>query len=656
MVTYRYGGAQGRRHTLTLNEELLVVRTHSRRPVHAVMQSQSAHQALHDLEPVLRFHYAGVDVFRYRPKARMASTRRAIRTALSKEKDTKFAGRVLAHPVSKRPVLYTENLFVKFEDDAAASLCRKVLKEFGLHIKQELEYCRNGYFVDATEGTGRKVFSIADRVLKHDRVELCHPELVQRRRWKAAAAEQWHLKKTTISGRLYDAHASVEAAWAFGQGESITVAVIDDGVDLAHEEFQGSGKIVFPRDVSRGTNDPRPGNGDDHGTACAGVACASGLHRASGVAPQAKLMPIRLNSALGSQREADAFVWAASHGADVISCSWGPEDGDWSNTRDPLHRVHVPLPDSTRLAIDWAIAHGRNGKGCVITWAAGNGNESVDNDGYASYEKVIAVAACNARGQRSVYSDYGKAVWCAFPSNDFREPPVPGIWTTDRSGAAGYNAGVAQLGDAAGNYTNDFGGTSSACPGVAGVAALMLARNPGLRWDEVKGLLQRSCDRIDQTGGNYDSTGHSPLYGYGRLNALKAVQLARPAATVSTVVHAVSGNVAIRDLKTSRLSVMVAEATLIATVKIAVDIEHTYIGDLVVQIVPPSSSRIGPITLHRMTGRGMANLKKTYDLTTTPELKRCVGKSPQGKWTLKVQDVAKDDTGKILRFAVELGF
>jgi hypothetical protein len=216
MVTYRYGGAQGRRHTLTLNEELLVVRTHSRRPVHAVMQSQSAHQALHDLEPVLRFHYAGVDVFRYRPKARMASTRRAIRTALSKEKDTKFAGRVLAHPVSKRPVLYTENLFVKFEDDAAASLCRKVLKEFGLHIKQELEYCRNGYFVDATEGTGRKVFSIADRVLKHDRVELCHPELVQRRRWKAAAAEQWHLKKTTISGRLYDAHASVEAAWAFG--------------------------------------------------------------------------------------------------------------------------------------------------------------------------------------------------------------------------------------------------------------------------------------------------------------------------------------------------------------------------------------------------------------------------------------------------------
>lgn len=656
MVTYRYGGQQGRRHTLTLNQELLAVRTHSRRPVYAVVKSQSARQALRDLEPVLRFHYAGVDVFRYRPAARGASTRRAIRAALSKEDDTKFAGRVLAHPLSKTPVLYTENFFVKFDDDAAASLCRKVLKEFGLRIKQEIEYCRNGYFAGAAEGTGRKVFGIADRLLKHDRVELCHPELVQRRRWKAAFPEQWHLKKTTIEGRVYDAHASVEAAWAFGQGESITVAVLDDGVDLAHEEFQGSGKIVFPRDVSRGTNDPRPGNGDDHGTACAGVVCASGLHRASGVAPRAKLMPIRLNSALGSQREADAFVWAASHGADVISCSWGPEDGDWSDSRDPLHRVHVPLPDSTRLAIDWAIAHGRNGKGCVITWAAGNGNESVDNDGYASYEKVIAVAACNAKGQRSLYSDYGKAVWCAFPSNDVREPAVPGIWTTDRSGAAGYNAGIAELGDTTGNYTNDFGGTSSACPGVAGVAALVLARNPHLRWDEVKGILQRSCDRIDQARGNYDGTGHSPLYGYGRLNALKAVQLALPVPAASTVVHAASGNVAIRDLKASRLSVMVAEATLMATVKIAVDIEHTYIGDLAVHVLPPTDSGIGPIPLHQRTGGGTDHLKKTYDLTTTPELKRCIGKSPKGKWTLKVHDLEKEDTGKILRFAVELGF
>ena len=80
-------------------------------------------------------------------------------------------------------------------------------------------------------------------------------------------------------------------------------------------------------------------------------------------------------------------------------------------------------------------------RGASILFAAGNGNESVDLDGYASYEKVLAVAACNDRGKRSVYSDFGNAVFCCFPSNDFGFPPesrpeplTPGIWTVDRTG------------------------------------------------------------------------------------------------------------------------------------------------------------------------------------------------------------------------------
>jgi subtilisin family serine protease len=82
-------------------------------------------------------------------------------------------------------------------------------------------------------------------------------------------------------------------------------------------------------------------------------------------------------------------------------------------------------------------------------------------------------------------------------------------------GRAGYSAD---------NYTNSFGGTSSACPGAAGVAALVLSRNPSLNWDEVKDILRRSCDRIDPEDGKYDANGHSPLYGYGRLNAEKTVR------------------------------------------------------------------------------------------------------------------------------------
>jgi subtilisin family serine protease len=266
-------------------------------------------------------------------------------------------------------------------------------------------------------------------------------------------------------------------------------------------------------------------------------------------------MPIRLSDDLGSQGEADAFAWAADHGADVISCSWGPPDGEWWNPKHPGHRARVALSDNTRLALEYAISKGRNGKGCVVCFAAGNGNESADNDGYVSHPGVIAVAACNDTGTRSVYSDTGKALWCAFPSNDFDlakiarlpsprpqggvwnedhpKPKTKGIWTTDRSGWYGYNRGAS--GDAKGDYTDGFGGTSSAAPGVAGVAALVLARNPGLRQEEVRDILKRACDEIDTANGAYDpATGHSRLYGYGRINARKAVELAKRPHTKSS--------------------------------------------------------------------------------------------------------------------------
>jgi subtilisin-like proprotein convertase family protein len=653
------------------SDDMIVVRSRSRSGVRTTAGPLSlpVSDALEGSVPVAEFPEAGVIVYRFarklEPKA-LDARKRTLRMA----PDVRFAGGVLQDPASEEPVLYTENVFVKFVDAADPDECLVILREHGLTVKEQVTYAANAYFCQVLEGTGQKVFDIALDVLKHDLVEFCHPEIIRRRARKAIFPQQWHLKRVTIGGNVINAHANVEAAHALTLGANVTIAVIDDGVDIDHPEFAGTGKIVAPRDVTSQSDDPRPKDqsgtgpelGENHGTAAAGVACAGGVLGASGVAPAARLMPIRLTNGLGSLREAEAFRWAADHGADIISCSWGPPDGRWFRPSDPLHNSVFPLPASTRLAMDYAVANGRGGKGTIILFAAGNGNEPADNDGYASYEKVIAVAACNDRGKRSIYSDFGKAVHCSYPSNDLSSastplpphpaPLTPGIWTVDRIGAAGYNIGRLEDGDQAGLFSNSFGGTSSACPGAAGIVALVLSVNPDLKWHEAKDLLKRACDRIDPTEGNYDSTGHSIFYGYGRLNALSAVELARPVSRNEVIVSRRFDR-EIRDLQEIELTLEVAETTPVRFVSVTLDIVHPYIGDLAISLKPPQG--LGPeIVLHAREGGSRQNLKRTYDTASTPALGRLDGKVCFGTWRLLVKDRASGDAGKLVSFGLTL--
>ncbi len=650
--------------TLRKSDDLIAVRTRSTRSIRtgAVRTPESGEVA--DGFLVFAIPDAGVEVYRVPPGAGRRSLE-GRKSALRAAPDVRFAGGVMVDDKSGEPVLYTENLFIKFVDDADPEDCRAVIRDAGLTIKKELTYATNSFFVGAPEGTGTRVFEMAASLLNRKDVEYCHPELVRPKARRQIAAEQWHLKTTTINGTPVAASANVEAAHQITMGEGATIAVIDDGVDVDHPEFAGAGKIVAPRDATLGTGDPRPkdaGFEENHGTACAGVACAAGTEKASGVAPKAKLIPIRLNSALGSQQEAEAFEWAANHGADVISCSWGPQDGAWFNLNDPAHNQKVPIPASTRLAIDYATTKGRNGKGCIVLFAAGNGNESVDNDGYASYERVIAVAACNDRSKRSVYSDFGKAIWCAFPSSDMGHSPfqhpaplTAGIWTTDRTGSPGYNSGKSSEGDTRGNYTNSFGGTSSACPGAAGVAALVLSVNPTLKWQEVRDILKQSCDKIDPQGGNYTAEGWSRFYGYGRLNAETAVKLAKPS-TNNRVLISRTFNEPVPDLQTVTVSLDVNDATVVENLIVHLDLEHTYIGDLIVTLMPPSGLAPAKVTLHNRAGGAAQNIKRSYDMLDTTALAAFKGKNLKGTWTLKIQDAEARDEGTLKQFGLELVF
>ncbi len=527
MFKVQYGGKKGKAINLVESPDLVAIRTKKDTDLESMNLSARSRGMMQAVEKVGEFPDAGVTVVKMKADTtKMAlEMRDATRAALKQEDGVKFAGRVLTDEKSGAIMLYTENFFVKFKDEVAEAKCDELIKKYNLTVKNKVVFAKNSYFVKAAEGTGLEVFEIAQNLLAEPETENCHPEIVQERRYKSPNINplQWHLKKTTINGTAVDASVNVEDAWKLTMGDGVTIAVVDDGVDMNHPEF--AGKIVFPRDVTVETDDANhKDESDAHGTACAGVAAAKGID-SSGVAPMAKLMPIRLRSGLGSMQEANAFVWAADKGADVISCSWGPTDGDWWNPADRVHKQVVALPDSSRLAMDYALTKGRGGKGCVILFAAGNGNEKADNDGYASNPAIIAVAACNDRGKRSVYSDFGENVWVAFPSGDFEyEPfkhPAPvseGIRTTDRLSVKGYETG---------DYTNSFGGTSSACPGVAGVVALMLSVNPNLSPSDVKQVLRNSCARIDEVGGKYDANGHSIYYGYGRLDAGLAVKNAK---------------------------------------------------------------------------------------------------------------------------------
>ena len=533
MKRLSYTASDGQQYSLVESENMIVVRTKKGIPLTKSILSAETKKIANKFSLVEFIERADVYILEIKKSVKNPQEiKKQARKILKKEKSLRFAGRMFIDKDSLRWVIYTNNIFIKFSEQVSAKKCIELLNRFNLKIKTKIKFSPKAWFVEPKEDGDQDVFKICRQLFRRRNVLYCEPELIRNTGKKNINAKiyykQWHLKTTTIGKRKITASASVEDAHKLTTGKGSTIAVIDDGVDINHIEFKKENKVVWGKDISFNTNDPSPKNPDDnHGTCCAGVACASGINKACGVAPDARLMPIRCVSYLGSKDEAFAIVYAVDKGADVISCSWGPEDGDWWNTRSKLHGRRHPISPLTNDAIQYAVKKGRKRKGCIILFAAGNGNETCDPDQYISHPDIIAVAACNDRGKKSIYSDYGKSIWISFPSNDFNaknfrhpSPLTTGIWTTDRVGKKGHKRKNFA------NYTGTFGGTSSACPGAAGVCALILSANSKLTYKQVKNILRLTADKIDLSKGHYNEEGHSEWYGYGRVNAAKAVELA----------------------------------------------------------------------------------------------------------------------------------
>lgn len=300
-----------------------------------------------------------------------------------------------------------------------------------------------------------------------------------------------------------DMDCNAPEAWAISTGSSsITVAVIDDGME-AHEDLVtsgGSSRLLAgytPANNGNGT----PNADGAHGQACSGIIAAS--HNGigvQGVAPDVYLRSVNIFAGGESTTDlANAISWAKNNGADVMSNSWGYTSCTFTST-------------VLTNAINDANNTGRGGLGCVIIFASGNGYKTCV-DYPANLAAVVAVGAFGNDGIKSDYSNAGSALDIAAPSNDVSSAGFlsgAGVRTIDRPGSAGYDAG---------NYTTSFGGTSAACPVVAGVAALVLSVDGSLTSTAAKNLLYSTA--IDM-----GSTGFDTSYGNGRVNAFAAVTAA----------------------------------------------------------------------------------------------------------------------------------
>ncbi len=500
--------------------------------------------------------------------------------------------------------------------------------------------------------------------------------------------QQWYLNHNGGNQLAVNSHISVEKAWDITRGvRSIVVAVVDDSFDLNHPDFQGSGKIVAPRDFKENSFLPLPdSNETSHGTACAGIALAeengTGI---VGVAPGCAFMPIRTTGFVDDESVEEIFAWAIEKGAAVLSCSWGAS------------AVYFPLSLRQRAAITRAATKGRNGKGCVIIFAAGNSNRPVDGkldeqnwpknllkgntnwlSGFAVHPDVLTVSASTSMNKKAAYSNWGENVSVCAPSNNappgmwfqdtgfiYTQPAIAtslaglGMFTTDQMGAAGYDPG---------NFTSNFGGTSAATPVIAGVAALVLSVNPDLTAQQVKRILQETADKIidvdpdPQLGlreGTYDGNGHSQWFGYGKVNAFLAVQAAQrlrqaPVVATNQIQAENSRPLAIPDNNRQGIksAVGISDSSLIKDIQVNVDITHDFLGDLEIYLIAPNNQRV--LLQSRTLGRRQ-NLRTTYTVRSHIALAQLLSLSSKGNWQLWLIDYAPQDVGTLNSWKLTLG-
>ncbi|WP_351226004.1 S8 family serine peptidase [Streptomyces sp. NPDC002133] len=446
----------------------------------------------------------------------------------------------------------------------------------------------------------------------------------------------------TESNRWDMTQIKADKAWAVTTGSAtVKVGVLDTGVDDLHQDIAPNFNAADSVSCAYGKADTRAGAWRDvgeHGTHVAGtIAAAKNGKGVIGVAPGVKISSVRIaepgTSMFFAENTVCGFMWAGDHGFKVTNNSYYTDP--WMfNCPDNVDQAAII--EGVRRAQEYA-----EGKGSLQVAAAGNSNYDLANkrtdtsspndstpvsrtitnaciDIPTELPGVVTVAAMGNGNVKASYSNLGRDIIdIAAPGGD----GAFGVYSTLPGGKYG-----------------NMNGTSMASPHVAGVAALLASTSPGSTPADLRAQLatqatDTACPSDSRCTG---TTAKNAFFGEGQVDALKAVGGTQPPAAYfeNTADVAVTDNTTVE----SPITVTGVGGNAPATLKVGVDIKHTYRGDLVLSLVAPDGT---VYTLEDFPNNdGTDNVAKTYTVNASSEV-------AAGVWKLRVRDLASQDTGKI---------
>ncbi|MGW1931554.1 S8 family peptidase [Streptomyces sp. NPDC001919] len=362
-------------------------------------------------------------------------------------------------------------------------------------------------------------------------------------------------------------------------GQGVTAYIIDTGVRITHSDFGGRASNGY--DAIDNDNTAQDGHG--HGTHVAGTVAGTSY----GVAKKAKIVGVRVLNNQGSGTTAQVVAGI-----------------DWV-TRNAVKPAvaNMSLGGGVDSALDTAV---RNSIASGVTYAvaAGNDNANASNYSPARVAEAITVGSTTNTDARSSFSNYGSALDIFAPGSS-----ITSSWNSSDSA------------------TNTISGTSMATPHVAGAAAVYLAGNPTATPAQVSTALTTAATPNVVTNPGSGSPNRL-LYVGGGTTTPPGPKFE------NTADYAIADNATVE----SPVTVSGVSGNAPAALQVPVNIVHTYIGDLQVQLIAPDGSAY---TLKAFgTGGSTDNINTTYTVNASSEV-------ANGTWKLRVTDNANADTGKI---------